>query len=44
MWAINICQLSILRRYDFVSMWTFRLVYYAIWHVVWGELRLRVLF
>ena len=43
-WAINICQLSIFRRYDFVSMWTFRLVYYAICHVVWGELRLRVLF
>lgn len=43
-WAINVCQLSIFRRYDFVSMWAFRLVYYAIWHVVWGELRLRVLF
>lgn len=43
-WAINLCQLAIFRRYDFVSMWTFRLVYYAIWHIVWGELRLRVLF
>jgi hypothetical protein len=43
-WAINIGQLAVFRRYDFVSMWTFRLVYYVIWHVVWGELRLRMLF
>lgn len=43
-WAINICELSVFRRYDFVSMWAFRLVYYAIWHIVWGEFRLRVLF
>ena len=42
--AINVCQLYLFRRFDFVSMWTFRVVYYVIWHVVWGHLRLGVLF
>lgn len=42
--AINVCQLQVFRRYDFVSMYAFRLVYYAIWHIVWGHIRLSVLF
>ena len=33
---INLLQLSIFKRYDFVSMYSFRLVYYATWHIVWG--------
>lgn len=41
---INVCQLLIFKRYDFVSMYTFRLVYYLFWHVIWGYMRLRVLF
>jgi hypothetical protein len=41
---INLFQLSIFKRYDFVSMFSFRLVYYAIWHIVWGYLRLGLLF
>jgi len=41
---INLFQLSIFKRYDFVSMYSFRLVYYAIWHIIWGYLRLRFLF
>ena len=41
---INVCQLLIFRRHDFISMYTFRIVYYAIWHIAWGYLRLRVLF
>ena len=41
---INLFQLSIFKRYDFVSMFSFRLVYYAIWHIVWGQLRLSLLF
>jgi len=41
---INLFQLSIFKRYDFVSMYSFRLVYYAIWHIVWGQLRLSLLF
>jgi hypothetical protein len=41
---INLFQLSIFKRYDFVSMYSFRLVYYAIWHILWGQLRLGLLF
>ena len=41
---INLFQLSIFKRYDFVSMYSFRLVYYAIWHIVWGVVRLNLLF
>jgi hypothetical protein len=42
--AINLCQLLIFKRYDFVSMYALRLVYYAIWHIAWGYVRLRLLF
>lgn len=41
---INLFQLLIFKRYDFVSMYSFRLVYYAIWHIVWGYIRLKLLF
>jgi hypothetical protein len=41
---INICQLLIFKRYDFVSMYAFRLVYYLVWHIVWGHIRLKLLF
>jgi hypothetical protein len=41
---INLAGLWLFRRYDFMTMYTFRLAYYAIWHVVWGYLRLRILF
>ena len=42
--AIALLQLYVFRRYDFVSMYTFRLIYYAYWHIVWGVLRLSLLF
>jgi hypothetical protein len=41
---INLTQLLIFRRYDFISMYSFRLVYYLFWHIGWGYLRLRLLF
>ncbi|MCB9291467.1 MAG: hypothetical protein H6560_29470 [Lewinellaceae bacterium] len=37
---INLIQLWLFKRYDFVSMYTFRLVYYLIWHIGWGWVRL----
>ena len=40
---INLIQLWLFKRYDFVSMYTFRLVYYLIWHIGWGWVRLEVL-
>lgn len=42
--AISLAQLYIYRRYDFVSMYVFRLVYYFYWHIAWGYLRLQWLF
>jgi hypothetical protein len=41
---INVVQLLLFSRYDFVSMYSLRLVYYLIWHIVWGHARLGVLF
>lgn len=41
---INLCQLWLFKRYDFISMYLFRLIYYLIWHVTWGYLRLQLLF
>lgn len=41
---INLTQLWLFTRYDFVSMLAFRLVYYGLWHIVWGALRTRLLF
>lgn len=37
-------QLHVFRRFDFVSMLSLRLVYYVYWHLIWGAIRLRVLF
>jgi hypothetical protein len=42
--AIAFLQLHVFRRYDFVSMYSFRLIYYAYWHIAWGVIRLKVLF
>ena len=42
--AFNLLQMYVFRRYDFVSMYSFRLIYYIYWHIVWGHLRLQLLF
>jgi hypothetical protein len=42
--AINVIQLMLFKRYDFISMYSFRLMYYIIWHIVWGYVRTRLLF
>jgi hypothetical protein len=41
---INLVQLLLFRRFDFITMYAFRLSYYLLWHIVWGHLRLTVLF
>ena len=38
----SLCQLILFRRYDFFSMYTFRIAYYLIWHVAWGTFRLTI--
>ena len=42
--AFNLVQMYVFRRYDFVAMSALRLVYYLHWHIVWGYVRLQVLF
>lgn len=41
---INFFQLLIFKKYNFIAMVSFRLVYYLIWHIGWGYLRLSWLF
>jgi len=41
---IIVSQLSFFRRYDFVTMYWFRIVYYLFWHISWGYLRVGLLF
>ncbi len=42
--AISLAQLLLFRRYGFFAMLAFRLVYYLHWHILWGQLRLTLLF
>jgi hypothetical protein len=41
---IAFLQLWVFRRFDFMTMYSFRLFYYAYWHILWGVIRLEVLF
>lgn len=40
----SLTQLIIFKRYDFISMFLFRLVFYMVWHIVWGHFRLELVF
>ncbi len=40
----SLAQLLIFKRFGFVSMYLFRLVFYAIWHIAWGAIRLNLFF
>jgi hypothetical protein len=40
----SITQLIIFKRFDFISMYFFRIIFYFIWHIIWGHLRLSLLF
>lgn len=44
LFVFNIVQLWLFRRYDLSTMFACRLVYYLHWHLVWGYLRLHLLF
>ena len=44
LFLFNFSQLFIFKRYDFISMYSFRLAYYLIWHILWGYMRLKLLF
>jgi len=40
----SLTQLLIFKHFDFISMFLFRIVFYSIWHIFWGHLRLELLF
>ena len=42
--VFTLVELCVFWRYDFISMYAFRLVFYVWWHITWGYLRLRWLF
>jgi len=44
LFLFGLVQLALLRRYGFGAMLGFRLVYYLHWHLLWGQLRLVLLF
>ena len=44
LFVFGMIQLSLFKRYGFVAMYTCRLAYYAVWHIIWGYLRLQLLF
>ena len=44
LFAFNVTQLWIFKKYGFVPMYALRLIYYLIWHIIWGHFRLDLLF
>jgi hypothetical protein len=38
-WAINLVQLYLLRRFGFASMYGMRVLYYLYWHILWAYVR-----
>ena len=41
---VSAVQLWLFRRYGFAAMFGLRIAFYLFWHVVWGEIRLSLLF
>ncbi|MBT8313609.1 MAG: hypothetical protein KJP26_04040 [Maribacter sp.] len=44
LFLFNILQLYVFKIYGFINMYGLRLVYYLFWHIIWGSLRLELLF
>jgi hypothetical protein len=42
--VFNLVALYFFKRYDFFTVYVFRIVYYLQWHIVWGFLRLHLLY
>lgn len=42
--VINVVLLRVFTLYGFIAMYAVRLLYYVIWHIAWGHIRLGVLF
>ena len=44
LFLFNILQLYVFKIYGFINMYGLRMVYYLFWHIIWGNLRLELLF
>jgi hypothetical protein len=44
LYLFNWTQLVVFKKFDFISMYALRIFYYLIWHIIWGALRLEILF
>jgi len=44
LFLFGLVQLYVLKSFGFVHMFLFRMVYYLHWHILWGALRLSLLF
>ena len=44
LFLFNVIQMMLFKKYDFITMYSFRLVYYLFWHIIWGPIRLAWLF
>jgi len=44
LYLFGLAELYLYRRFDYASMFVFRMVYYGYWHVAWGTLRMSWLF
>jgi hypothetical protein len=44
LYLINIASLVLFKKYDFISMYFFRFFYYILWHIIWGAIRIEIIF
>ena len=42
--VFGLLGLALFRRHGFLAVYLYRLAYYAVWHIVWGYMRLGILF
>lgn len=42
--VFNVVGLYLLRRYGFMRVYLYRVSYYSVWHILWGHVRLGLLF
>lgn len=40
LFVFGLVELAVFRRFDYVSMYLFRLTYYGYWHILWGSVRM----
>jgi hypothetical protein len=44
LWLFGVAELYLYRRFDFATMYAFRIFYYCYWHLLWGNLRIHWLY